>query len=74
MLYFLCSLLLLAMEVQSFKHFKISGNQRVCMVDYEVKTVECKFDTMNECRNDYINHHTSICFLRKSLKLDGAKK
>lgn len=53
----------------SFKHFKKSGTDLFCLVDYSAKTVSCSYKTMNECRDQYRDNRVVVCFLRKSLKL-----
>jgi len=68
MLYLLCSLLV-TINPEAFRHFKKSGNQAVCLVNYADKTVSCDYKTMNECRAQYDEHKIAVCFPRKGLKL-----
>lgn len=72
MLYLISNLLLEAVlqpDLEAFKQFKKSGTEAVCMVNYDTKTIECKYKDMEACRNDYANHKISVCFPRKNLKL-----
>jgi hypothetical protein len=55
----------------AFKHFKKTGTEAVCLVDYNKKTVVCAYKTMNECREQYADHKVAVCFPRKALKLAG---
>ena len=70
---FLCSLLVLFgisfSPAAHFKNFEKHGKKPFCMVDYANKVIDCKYDSMNDCRNAYTDHHVAICFPRKSLKL-----
>jgi hypothetical protein len=63
--------LLVAVNPEAFKHFKKSGTAQYCLVDYQKKTVQCEYKTMDECRDQYDNHRIIICFSRRSLKLQG---
>lgn len=59
-----------AFDPQAFKHFKKSGKEDVCLVDYNKKTIECDYKTMMECRNEYgKDKRIIVCFPRRSLKL-----
>jgi hypothetical protein len=70
MILFLYSLFV-TVDPQSFKHFKKSGHEAYCLVDYQKKTVSCEYKTLPECRDQYDTHKSSICFTKKSLKLEG---
>jgi hypothetical protein len=63
--------LLLVLPTDSFKSFAKSGHEDYCLVNYQKKTVQCDYKTLNECREQYANHVSSLCFTRKSLKLKG---
>lgn len=62
---------LLAVSTDSFRGFAKSGHKAVCIVNYKAKTIKCDYETMNECREQYISNVASMCFLRKNLKLKG---
>lgn len=74
MLHFLFSIFLVdpAFDKQAFKHFKKSGNEAVCLVDYQQKTVDCSYKTMALCREQYgKDRRVAICFPRKDVQMDG---
>jgi hypothetical protein len=70
MLYLLFGLLLTPNQ-EAFKHFKKSGSQAACLIDYQKKTIKCDYRTMGECRQEYNNYKMAICCPRKDLKLHG---
>ncbi len=65
-----------AFDPQAFKKFKVSGDKEVCLVNYQLKTIECNYKNMTQCRDEYgkEGRHMVICFPRKSLKLEVDKK
>ena len=56
-------------DPEAFKHFKKTGTEAYCLVDYQHKTVSCLYETMAECREQYSNQKVAVCFSRKSLKM-----
>lgn len=63
--------LLLVLPTGSFKSFTKSGHEDFCLVNYHTKTIQCDYKTLNECRDQYENHISSLCFTRKRLKIKG---
>lgn len=57
-----------------FKSFAKSGHENVCLVNYQTKTVKCDYNSMTECREQYMKIKGSLCFLRKNLHIKGDLK
>ena len=51
--------------------FVKAGNASYCLINYQLKTVQCFYNTMEECKNELGIYPSSICVPRKALKLKG---
>ena len=72
MKYFLYSLLFL--PACSMKPFVKVGDASVCLVKYQEKVIACKYESMDQCREEYGKSKSmEICFPREELKLKGGK-
>jgi len=61
-----------AFDPMAFKRFKKSGVKDYCLVDYGNKVIECNYNDMTSCRENYgKDRRVIVCFPRKSLKLEG---
>lgn len=61
--------LVLTVNPQAFRHYKKSGTEPFCLVDYQAKTVQCDYKTLNDCRDQYQNHKCVLCFTKKRLNM-----
>jgi len=70
MILLLFSLMILSPDY-SFKHYSKKGNGDICLVNYQTKSIDCSYKTMKQCRDQYETVKGTLCFSRKSLKLEG---
>ena len=55
----------------TMRSYTRTGDKAVCLIDYQHKTISCDFETLHECREDYIRVKNSQCILKTNTK--GAK-
>lgn len=56
----------------SMNSFTRVGNAPVCLVKYQEKVIDCKYENIKDCREQYgKNTDMEICFLKEDLKLKG---
>jgi hypothetical protein len=61
------SVALLLTGCSSVKKFTRVGDSQYCLIDYKKKTIECNFNSMKECTEQYHNYDQAHCFRKKDL-------
>jgi hypothetical protein len=51
--------------------FSKVGNAPYCLVKYQEKIIDCSYNTIVDCRNQFETHIMSICVSKKDLNLKG---
>lgn len=75
MRYFALAIVSLLTSGCGMRHFTRQGYAPYCMVNYETKFIDCKYPTMNACRNDYTTTNgVRVCLPSRNIKFKGTSK